>query len=258
MGETGAPKTASRIAVGKDLVALLRDAALFVLGFLLIAFPGTFNTILVNAGFEEGSIVGFKWKSGLLESDKALKDAQQAIANLQTKNDQLVEALSEAKAKAGDSPFGQRIDKLENENRNLRDNSQRVQESLSQTINANAPLVEKARPPGAAASPSDFTVGLNTVGVADDQRRALTDLLRSRGYAIDSEPLSYPAGERPTWFAQRPTVFYYAASALPTARDVASILKAATGVDFTVQKGGGLGVDPARRDVTIYVNYAKP
>lgn len=58
---SGADKTwlATIIALGKDLVALLRDGALFLLAVLLIAFPTQFNTILVNAGFEEGRIVGF-------------------------------------------------------------------------------------------------------------------------------------------------------------------------------------------------------
>jgi hypothetical protein len=34
-------------------------------------------------------------------------------------------------------------------------------------------------------------------------------------------------------------------------------MSAQTGQDFVVQRGAGLGVDPARRDVTLYVHYVK-
>ena len=51
------------IAVWKDLVSLLRDSGLLLLVVLLVAFPTTLNSVLVKAGFEEGSFVGFKWKS---------------------------------------------------------------------------------------------------------------------------------------------------------------------------------------------------
>jgi hypothetical protein len=86
------------VSLGKDAVALLRDGALFVLAALLIVFPNTFNAILVNAGFEEGSVVGFKWKSKLVESDRTLQKAKATIDELQGKNDQLVAALAEAKS----------------------------------------------------------------------------------------------------------------------------------------------------------------
>ena len=250
-------RVASGIAIGKDAVALLRDVALFSLGVLLILFPARLNTVLVDAGFEEGSVVGFKWKSGLVESDNALKKAQATISELQAKNDQLVAALSDAKVPAADSTFRQRVDKLETDNRRLRDSTQQVQEAVSRTIDSNAPLVEKVGRAAVSRSRSDFNVGIQTVGVSDEERKTLNEKVGSEGYGLDPTSLSYPAGERPSWFAPRSTVFYYAASALPTARDVARLLKAATGQDFVVQKGAGLGVDPARRDVTIYVNYVK-
>jgi len=48
----------TRVTVAKDITATARDAALLLLGLLLIAFPSTFNGILVSAGFEEGSSPG--------------------------------------------------------------------------------------------------------------------------------------------------------------------------------------------------------
>jgi len=89
------------IAVGKDLVSLLRDAALFLLAVLLVAFPIQFNSILVDAGFEEGSLVGFKWKSKLVESNRPLQDAQATISDLQTKNDDLRPADEERRTAKG-------------------------------------------------------------------------------------------------------------------------------------------------------------
>ena len=52
------------IIIGKDLFALLRDFSLFLLAALLLLFPAQLNDILMRAGFEEGSVVGFKWKIG--------------------------------------------------------------------------------------------------------------------------------------------------------------------------------------------------
>src|SRR5262245_29289116 len=83
-------------SVGKDFVSLLRDASLFLLAALLIGFPTTFNSILVRAGFEEGSIVGFKLRSKLVESDVALQEARKTIGDLQKRNNEMAKTLAEA------------------------------------------------------------------------------------------------------------------------------------------------------------------
>ena len=64
-------------------------------------------------------------------------------------------------------------------------------------------------------------------------------------------------GERPGWFSDRSTVFYYASSSRAMAEQVAAYLKARTGQDFTVRRGAGLGVDPARKAYTLFVHYIK-
>ena len=61
---------------GKNGLALLRDLMLFVLVVLLLLFPDKLNDILTRSGFDEGSIVGFKWKAKLIDSDLALKEAR--------------------------------------------------------------------------------------------------------------------------------------------------------------------------------------
>ena len=250
------------VSVGKDLVSLLRDGAIFILALLLIVFPMQFNSILVNAGFEEGSLVGFKWKSKLVETDKALKDAQATISNLQAKNDELVKALEDTNAKLKDPSLMKRAEKLQDENSRLKDATLQVQTTVSNAIESNIPLVAKALSSTAgrttsAHARSDFSVGLQTVGVSDSDRVALNEKLHAAGYGLDPVTWSYPAGERPTWFAPRSTVFCYSSSALPEAQALAQTMKALTGQDFAVQRGAGLGVDPARKDVTLYVHYVK-
>ncbi len=59
------------VATGKDLVAMLRDALQLLMAVLLIGWPQTINNILVEAGFEEGSFAGVKWKAKLTKSDSA-------------------------------------------------------------------------------------------------------------------------------------------------------------------------------------------
>ncbi len=132
------------VAMGKDAVSLLRDAALFLLAVLLIAFPTTFNSILERAGFEQGSVAGFTWRSKLVESDAALKDARALISDLQKKNDELSVALADATRQTADPSLKQRAATLEKENTELKTASQAVQRSVSQTIAASAPFVDRA------------------------------------------------------------------------------------------------------------------
>jgi seryl-tRNA synthetase len=132
------------VSLGKDLVALLRDFTLFALAFLLLLFPKAFNTVLVNAGFEEGSIVGFKWKSKLIESDAALKEAQATITDLRSQLDKMSQTLTDAHAKLNDPSLKDQISKLDEENKQLKTASSSVEASVAATIASNASLVEKA------------------------------------------------------------------------------------------------------------------
>ncbi len=133
------------ISVGKDLVALLRDGALVMLAILLLLFPAKFNDLLVRAGFEEGSIVGFKWKANLLEANDALKNAQVTIADLKAQLDKANEALSEAQGRTNDPALRTSIAQLEAENTRLTEATRQVEASVRATIASNEPLVEKAQ-----------------------------------------------------------------------------------------------------------------
>ena len=261
--EVARPAVVKVVSLGKDIVALLRDATLFVLAMLLLAFPAQFNTILVDAGFEEGSVVGFKWKSKLIDSNQALEEARSTIASLQTRNDELLKALQYAKAKSDDPELMKRVTALQEENRKLQDQTQRVQTVVADTIESNAPLVQKAisaaeqRAAPATLGKSAYTVGLQTLGVDDSERVAINQKVQADGYGLDPLTYSYPAGQRPDWFAPHSTVFYYANAARPMAEQLAGFMRATTGQQFAVQRGAGLGVDPSKRNVTLFVHYAK-
>jgi DNA repair exonuclease SbcCD ATPase subunit len=104
---------------------------------------------------------------------------------------------------------------------------------------------------------SDYLVGLQTIGVDDAGRQQLNEHIRDQGYGLHDISASYDKTTRPPWFAPKSTVFYYANSALPAAKGLAGTMKQLTGDDFVVQRGSGLGVDPAQRDVTLFVHYIK-
>lgn len=131
------------VAIGKDLVALLRDAMLLLLAVLLIGWPGTINGILTEAGFEEGSFAGLKWKAKLEQSDETLVKAQSVIADLKEQNDQLNQALSAAKSQLSDGAAKANITRLEQLNTQVVASSSSAQASVEAAIAANAPLVQK-------------------------------------------------------------------------------------------------------------------
>lgn len=141
------------ISIGKDLVALLRDLALFILALLLLVFPTKFNTLLTSAGFEEGSLVGFKWKAKLLDSDAALKEARATITDLQTQLEKATQVLLKTQGKVNDSALEAEIAQITKQNKQVTESSTKVEVAVSNTIGANATLVEKAQE----------TVGANTM-----------------------------------------------------------------------------------------------
>src|SRR5215471_2745427 len=137
-----------------------------------------------------------------------------------------------------------------------------VPSTVSQTIESNAPLVAKASvSTDQVATPprnkSDYSVGVQTLGASDEERNAMNDRLSADGYGLDPLTWSYPAGQRPSWFADRSTVFYYAPSAQSAAEQLARFMKTVTGQEFVVRRGAGLGVEPSRKNVTLFVHYIK-
>lgn len=203
----------------------------------LIIYPDKINSVLKEAGFKEGNFAGLKWQSSLDNSTQALKEAEAKISELQREKNEQAKALAEAKTLLGDSALKQRITQLEKGNSAQKESTELVLNSVAQTIKANTALVEKIQVP---FNKSDYLVGLQTLGIQDEERIAINAKLSSDGYGLDSITWSYSAGARPSWFASRSTVFYYAASALPAAQELARIMKTLTKQDVAVQRGAGL------------------
>jgi hypothetical protein len=136
-------KVSDLVAVSKDVVSLLRDLALFIIALLLIAFPAVFNSVLERAGFEEGSFAGLKWRSKLVASDAALKEARAAIGDVQQRNDEMAKALGQAREQVKDPGLRADITRLEQDSKRVEAATRQVQSSVSDTIASNAPLVNR-------------------------------------------------------------------------------------------------------------------
>lgn len=171
------------VGIGKDMIVLLRDATLLFLAGLLLLYPSKFNDLLVSAGFEEGSLVGFKWKAKLLDSDNTLKDAQATIADLKSQLEKANQALSGALARTDDQSLKASYGKLYEENRQLNEASLQVQAAVKSTIASNAPLVEKAQVAAAASGGWGVMFGsdLSLEAARDEIARAAEKGVRGTG-----------------------------------------------------------------------------
>ena len=141
--KSAADGVSAGVGVGKDLVALFRDAFLMVFALLLIFWPHTFNDILVNAGFEEGSLAGFKWKSGFAETRAKLEQAEETLKSLKDANAALTQQLAEAKKFVNDEGLKAEIPSTEQSNEIIAARSAAVQSSVQATIAQTAQLANR-------------------------------------------------------------------------------------------------------------------
>ena len=178
------------IATGKDLVALLRDALLLLLGVLLILWPGAINGMLVAAGFEEGSFAGLQWKARLTQSDGSLVKAQALIADLKDQNERLNQALSQARAQgSGPANDGASLERL---NQVLAAKTDRVQSALTSSLAANSDLVQKAQSQSAQATTWGVVYGGDrTLANASYETGPIASKLRLSGATVYLRQGSY-------------------------------------------------------------------
>lgn len=162
------------ISVGKDLFALLRDSSLFLLAVLLLVFPKLLNDVLTSAGFEEGSVVGFKWKASLVESNDALTAANSTIEALRAQLKQSNDALAAAKNAMPPGELRTEIQSVENSGRKLTETTANASEFIRSTISQNAPLVERAQLMTSSAAAQAIVMGSDRslVAAQDEVRRA--------------------------------------------------------------------------------------
>jgi hypothetical protein len=150
MTEAAEPKGKTRkyiemvTTTGKDVVAFLRDAILFIFAFLLLLFPVQFNSILTAAGFEEGSFAGLKWKNKVERSTEELAEAQDIIARQNQQNKSLVATLTEVQGKVNDPGLQEKVADIKESSKALSLDVVKVQSSVRQTIQTNSELLNKA------------------------------------------------------------------------------------------------------------------
>jgi hypothetical protein len=154
---------ASRLAVAKDIFNLLRDASLFVIVVMLLVFPKSFNTILTNAGFEEGRFLELKWKAQLISTNTDVQIANETIGKLNSINSDLRRALSQQSGAGGNK---ETVD-LTAESQRVSEQVEKVQNSLALTLQNNAPLVERAIQSQAASEPTWVVVVANVANKGD-------------------------------------------------------------------------------------------
>ena len=118
------------VSIAKDIVVLSRDGALIILAILLFAFPVKFNHMMVEAGFKEGNLLGFKWKTNLEDSNSALKKANLVLDSLQLKNGQLILALQDVEKKLNDTELKEKLKNLETQNTKIQQTTKKVQTNV--------------------------------------------------------------------------------------------------------------------------------
>jgi hypothetical protein len=163
------------LAVGKDLFALLRDGSLFLLALLLLAFPKFLNDVLTSAGFEEGSVVGFKWKARLVETDDALKTANATVESLQAQLKQANDTLAAATAAVPSGELRSQILAVEKSGRRLAEATVNASDVARSTIAENAPLVQRAKGIVSSTGAQAVVMGSDrTLSAAEDEVRRAT------------------------------------------------------------------------------------
>lgn len=138
-------RIAVTIATAKDLFGLLRDFAIGALVTLLLIFPTAVNNRLTEAGFEEGSFAGLKWRAKFVESDAGLKEARVNINDLRAQLNLTTDKLKDAAARINDPKFKVDVTSLDTKSKSLSAAAAKVESSVSNIISSNASLVEKAQ-----------------------------------------------------------------------------------------------------------------
>jgi hypothetical protein len=155
-----------RVAVAKDILSLLRDGTLVLLLLLLILVPSFIGERLVNAGFEEGEFVGFKWKKqanafgkSVQELDAELKGAKETVTRLTSQLRENEAELDRLRRSNLPPDAAERLAALQSDNRRLAEQSASQVESIGATLASSRQVVAQARQVTAAASPLAVILG---------------------------------------------------------------------------------------------------
>jgi hypothetical protein len=139
-----------RVSVGKDVLSLLRDTTLVLLFLLLLVAPSFVGERLNQAGFEEGSVLGFKWKkkaetfgNSTRELEQSLLDAKRQLneqANVLTLNQRVIADLTR---RLGTEPAN--VTAVTEKNREALARTAAVSAATTRTLRRNEDAVDQAR-----------------------------------------------------------------------------------------------------------------
>ncbi|MCQ8119465.1 hypothetical protein [Methylomonas rosea] len=132
------------VSVAKDAVSVFRDFSLLFLIILLVLFPRELNQLLVEAGFEEGSIVGMKWKAKVSEQDKEIINAQSLIDDLKDANLRLLNVVSDIRPLIKDESVISALNSLQESNRSILNEANTIQSNLKKITSENSELIDKS------------------------------------------------------------------------------------------------------------------
>jgi hypothetical protein len=121
----------------KDVLGVAREALLVVLFLLLLLWPSGFNSILVNAGFTKGSVMGFEWEK-LKASTEQAKGAGDAITQIQDRLQGLERSLEGA--------TGPGTDALRAQVRELVQDTQKADQATKSSLITQQRLIAQASP----------------------------------------------------------------------------------------------------------------
>jgi hypothetical protein len=133
------------VSTSKDFVALLRDSVLFLFAMLLLIFPSKVGSLLSEAGFEEGSFAGFKWKPKVEKTVESLNEAGATITELKKQNEAMSGLLKKIEPSVTDSELKKELIDLEKKNERLDASTSEVQKSVTNTIESNAQIVKQVQ-----------------------------------------------------------------------------------------------------------------
>ncbi len=138
-------KLETGIRLGKEISALLKELILLVLFLLLLVWPESFNSLLTRAGFEEGSVVGFKWKKQLDATNNDLSGAKQVIEDLTSRLNAANEAMKKAYTETSDAALKKELEALLDKNKEASQAASATGASIANTLQSNALLVTLAQ-----------------------------------------------------------------------------------------------------------------
>jgi hypothetical protein len=140
------------VALTKDIFSLLRDAVVFVGLVLLLIFPRFINQTLSNAGITEIDNGIIKWQSQLAKTTDQLKVANDTIANLQAKTQNLDAQTTPAVLTSATPEQKQAIEAARQQVQIAATAAAQVQQNNQTTIHASSVLLSQAATASSAAS----------------------------------------------------------------------------------------------------------